>query len=105
MNCHYYIWIYTRITSTAVDGTVEHYDECEERQCRYCINGHPDFNAFAARELPEEIVAYGKKTLYHNGIWKYQDFGKEYVRRICEREKIPFETLVEVYKAMNGEWC
>jgi hypothetical protein len=106
MGCDYYTWIETIIVYKDLSGA----------PCRFVDRGpterhYEDFSSIDTdfKPLPvtgyilaEEIKGYGQKKMFMDNFWLCHYNGKMRIRDICDANEIPFDSLVEVYKQMNG---
>jgi hypothetical protein len=101
MGCDYYVWIDTVIQYIDSSGNQQSLIEGSERQKRYnIISSDPDFEKDYT--LSVEIEEYGKKVLFENGVWYCLENGKIRIQEICCEKKIPFDSIISVFKFKNG---
>lgn len=100
MGCDYKVWIETVIQYIDESG-LQTVIEGETPQRKYeQYNGDPDFDA--PYTLNDEIRDYGKKVMLENGVWFCLHAGKMRIQEICYYKKIPFDSIVSVFKFKNG---
>jgi len=101
MGCDYNVWIETVIQYTDESGAIQTVIEGETPQRKYDVyKGDPDFDL--PYTLNDEIRDYGKKVMLENGVWLCLHHGKMRIQEICYYKKIPFDSLVYVFKFKNG---
>ena len=101
MGCDYYIWIETVIQYIDSSGCQQSVIEGEKPQKKY--NKKPDDPDFErVYTLNDEIREYDKKVLFENGYWFCLNSGKIRIQDICNRKKIPFDSIFSVFKFKNG---
>ena len=101
MGCDYRIWIETVLQYIDESGALQSVIEGEPPQRKYnTMKGDSDFDA--PYSLNDEIRDYGRKVMLENGIWFCLSAGKMRVQGICYERKIPFDSLVRVFKFKNG---
>ena len=101
MGCDYKIWIETVIQYNDESDALQTFIETQtpERKYEY-YTGDPDFDK--PYSLDDEIREYGKMVLLENGVWLCLYIGKMRINEICDINKIPFDSLVSVFKFKNG---
>jgi len=106
MGCDYYTWIETILVYKDLSGTVCRFVQQGEKQRCYeeLDDIDTDFKVppTTGQLLAEEIRVYGKKVMFTAGFWVCHYNGKMRIRELCEANKIPFDSLTEVYKQMGG---
>jgi hypothetical protein len=106
MGCDYYTWIETIIVYKDLSGAVTRYvDRGVSQRCYEELDDiDTDFKLppTTGQILAEEIRVYGKKPMHKAGMWVCHHNGKMRIQEICEKNGIPFDSLVEVYKQMGG---
>ena len=106
MGCDYYTWIETIIVYKDLSGGTGRYvDRGASQRCYEELEDiDTDFKVppTTGQILAEDIRVYGKKTMYTAGLWVCHYNGKMRIRELCEANKIPFDSLIEVYKQMGG---
>ena len=101
MGCDYRIWIETVIQYRDASGMIQTEIEGEEPQRRWNIYPH-DTDFEEVYGLSQEIREYGKMVLYQDGAWYCLPAGKMRIQEICYKRKIPFDSIVYIFKFKNG---
>jgi hypothetical protein len=114
MGCDYYTWIQTILEWKDTSGRMKQYIEKPEFEQyeRHYIYSYEETNYDSDFEDPppkrnhlqEKIEEYGVKVLFEDGSWKCNENGKKRILEILNENKIPVESLTNVYKCMNGRW-
>ena len=106
MGCDYYTWIETIIVYKDLSGgTCRFVERGPTERCYENIGDiDTDFKVppTTGQILADEIRTYGKKLMHTAGLWVCHYNGKMRIQDICEKNEIPFGSLVEVYKQMGG---
>lgn len=101
MGHNYYCWIETVIQYLDTERNLQSVIEGDQPQKGYnYYSSDPDFEE--KRTLNTVIKEYGRKVLFENGTWYCLDAGKIRIQGICYNKKIPFDSLVCVFKFKNG---
>ena len=110
MGCDYYTWIETVIDYKDLSGKRREYIErpdFEEYERNYeYSSGSYDTDLEDPPENSLEIKKkwYGEKVLFENGSWKCKEAGKQRVQKLLEEQKISLESVVRIFKRMDGYW-
>lgn len=105
MRCDYRVWIETVIQYMDETGKLQTLIEGDKPKRKYnTFKDDPDFDIDydTVYTLNDEIREYGRKVLLENGIWYCLPAGKIRVQGICYERKIPFDSIVQVFKFKNG---
>ena len=101
MGCDYYVWIDTVIQYIDSSGNQQSLIEGNTPQKRY--NKKPeDYDFETVYTLNDEIRDYDKKILFENSCWFCLEYGKLRIQKICSKNKIPFDSIISVFKFKNG---
>jgi len=101
MGCDYRIWVETVIQYRDANGIIQSEIEGEEPQRKWNI--YPEDTDFEeVYNLDAEIREYGKKVIYQDGVWRCLPQGKMRIQEICYERKIPFDSILYVFKFKNG---
>ena len=105
MRYDYRVWIETVIQYRDEYGIIKSVIEGDKPQRKYnTIKGDPDFDLDCDRPytLNDEIREYDRKIMFINGSWHCLPDGKMRIQRICYERKVPFDSIVQVFKFKNG---
>lgn len=101
MGSDYYFWIETVIQYFDQNGILQSVIEGDIPKRAYNnYPSDPDFEEIYT--LNSAIRDYGRRVLFENGKWYCLDKGKIRIQGICYKKKIPFDSLVYVFKFKNG---
>lgn len=108
MGCDYYTWIETVVEYRNASGVLMTYNdkpEFEDYKRNYVYEESYDSDLEEPRDqLALDIADYGKKVLYTNGTWSCTEHGKQRLTTLCTTKQIPLNSVVNIYKVMNGYW-
>ena len=105
MGYDYMVWIETVVQYRDESGLIKSVIEGDRPQRKHnTFMGDPDFDLDCDRPytLNDEIRDYDRKILFQNGIWYCLPAGKIRIQGICYERKIPFDSIVQVFKFKNG---
>lgn len=101
MGCDYYIWIETVIQYIDASGLLQCIIDGEKPKRTY--NKEPvDYDFEVTYSLNDEIRDYDRKIMYENGIWIANLHGKMRIQGLCYENKIPYDSIISVFKFKNG---
>jgi hypothetical protein len=110
MGCDYYTWIETVIVYKDLsDNRCEFVEEVDfddyKRNYDYSSGSYdPDVEDPPENPLERDKRLYGANYLYCNNMWVCKEAGIQRVKGLLEEQKIPLDSVVEVYKRMDGYW-
>ena len=106
MGCDYYTWIETIVVYKDLSGSLCRFvDQGAKKRCYEELDDiDTDFKPLptTGQVLNEIIRVYGKKLMLTAGLWVCHYNGKMRICELCDANKIPFDSLVEVYKQLGG---
>jgi len=101
MGMEYYIWVETVIQYLDQTGAIQYSIDGDRPKRKW---NRPTTDADFERDygVNDEIRDYGKKVLYEDGAWHCLPEGKMRIQRLCYERKIPFDSILYVFKFKNG---
>jgi hypothetical protein len=107
MGCDYYTWVQTVVVYRTSAGSVRTFkpvvsmDEYDRHYDYENDSRDSDFEEWIDM-LEVRKKEYGKKVLFADGAWTCTQGGRSRIEHLCEKNEISVESLIEVYKILDG---